>query len=101
MTGLGAAVTGAVACSWFGLWGEARQHGDTSAAQEAVEAMTIEKDWPILNELDQTGDWPGFVVRHAQSMADGHYHGHSTLAAVGTGLGCDRYWVRVAKKAAS
>ena len=91
---LGAAVTGAVACSWFGLWGEARRQDDAATVQEAIEAMATAKDWPILHEMDQTGDWPYFVEQAAEAMPGGLVRTTPLEEAVPTSLGCRRFWER-------
>lgn len=68
---LGAAVTGAVTCAWLDQYTEARQTGDATGVQEAADAMATSRDWPVLKEMEKSGDWPDAVWGLADHMAAG------------------------------
>jgi hypothetical protein len=81
---LGKSVTGAVACDWLQRWMSATRIGDSAAAQEAVEAMSTARRWPVLlqmirergyqgNALPLHGQgWPSNIVAAAREIAHGH-----------------------------
>jgi hypothetical protein len=90
---VGAKVTGTVACLWLRQWGEATRTGDTAAAEEAVKAMATARHWPILQEMNSTGDYPEVLWEDAAAMPRGYYvwNGHHRdLLAHAEGLGCAR-----------
>jgi hypothetical protein len=76
---LGAAVTSAVACGWFDVWWQARETGDTATEAAAIEAMASARQWPVLLEMEEEGDWPQAVWELADGMAGER--------VFGTGLG--------------
>lgn len=82
---VGARVSGAVACSWFSQWSQATAAGDSTAAQEAVDALSSATTWPVLLQMNVEGDYPEVVWELADQMAAG------TLSKdlIGPGLGCD------------
>lgn len=67
--GVGAAVTGAIACGWLDRWAAALDSGDQAAAREAVEAMATSRRWPILREMANEGGWSQTVWEYADEMA--------------------------------
>jgi len=67
---LGAEVTAAVSCAWIGQWVDATNEGDEASAREAVDAMATARDWTILHDMNQEGDWPEVVWEYADAMAD-------------------------------
>jgi hypothetical protein len=66
---LGAQVAGAVACSWIDRWVTARRAGDEDGARKAVEAMATASSWPVLDEMEDEGDYPEVVRQYATGMA--------------------------------
>lgn len=101
---LGSGVTSAVACGWLDQWAEAVKTGDTAAAQEAVEAMSTSRDWPILKqEHPQIGSaltiWEYadamrrddrqalLGVAGTETLPDGRVY--ELRPGYATGLGCD------------
>jgi hypothetical protein len=81
---LGAQVTGAVACAWLDQYAAAKKAGDEAAAQEAVDAMTTSRDWPVLKEMNSSGDWPEAIWEISDHMAAG-----DKLSDWSGGIGCD------------
>ena len=65
---LGAAVTGAVACSWIERWVQATDAGDAAGAAAAVAAMETSTEWPVLRHMDAEGDYPEVLWEHAAAM---------------------------------
>ena len=66
---LGAQVAGAVACAWIDRWVAARRAGDETRAREAVDAMATSTTWPVLQEMNDEGDYPEVVWELAAAMA--------------------------------
>jgi hypothetical protein len=66
---LGAQVAGAVACAWIDRWVTARRAGDEVGARAAVEAMATASSWPVLQEMEDEGDYPEVVRQYATAMA--------------------------------
>ena len=81
---LGAAVSGTVACTWFRRWLEARNRGDHAAVRAAIDAMATAKDWPILDEMSKTGDYPEVLRGYVGAMSDKRWDGGN----IDEGLGC-------------
>ena len=81
---LGKSVAGAVTCGWLQRWLSATRAGDGAAAQEAVDAMSTARRWPVLlrmvrergyrgNALPPHGrGWPSEIVTAAREIAHGH-----------------------------
>jgi hypothetical protein len=67
---LGAEVTSAVSCAWISQWVDATNDGDDAAAREAVDAMTTARDWTVLHEMNDEGDWPEVLWAIADAMVD-------------------------------
>jgi hypothetical protein len=85
---LGAAVAGAVACTWFKRWSDARRSGDAAGVREAIDAMATATDWPILQEMAESGDYPHVLEAFAAAMPSGLWYGRPLEGDVATGLGC-------------
>jgi hypothetical protein len=89
---LGVQVAGAVACSWIDRWVTAHRVGDEDGAREAVEAMATTSSWPILQEMEDEGDYPQVLRQYATAMAgDGFVPAGKPLTieeSYATALGC-------------
>ncbi|WP_395657191.1 hypothetical protein [Nocardioides sp.] len=68
---LGAEVTGQVACAWVGQFAEAKRTGDEFALQEAVGVMETAYRWPVLDEMNDRGDWPEWIWSMVDDMDAG------------------------------
>jgi hypothetical protein len=84
----GVLVAGTVACRWFKRWSEARRRGDSAGVQEAIDAMSTAKDWPVLREMAEKGAYPWVLERFAEAMPSGEWHGRPLEGDVDSGLGC-------------
>jgi hypothetical protein len=101
--GLGARVTGAVACAWLDQWAEGVRSGDQAAIDEATEAMSDSRDWPILREMADDGGWSQVIWEYSRDMRENDrkslldsagtetINGKTWVLGPGyaTGLGCD------------
>lgn len=85
---VGAAVGGAVACSWFRVWGEALGSGDTAAAEEAEAVLQGAGSWPIFEELAKEGAYPATVLEYADKMPSREWFGRPLLPEADKGLSC-------------
>jgi hypothetical protein len=65
---LGAQVAGAVACVWIDRWIAARRGGDEAVVREAVDAMATSTTWPVLQQMNEEGDYPEVVWGLAAAM---------------------------------
>jgi hypothetical protein len=86
---LGAAVAGTVACEWFKRWADARTANDGVKERQAIAAMATAKDWPILDEMTNEGQYPEVLLDFAAAMPSGHWYGRPLAPDVTSGLGCD------------
>ena len=68
---LGAEVVGDYACAWLGEYVDARAAGDAARAAEAVRVMGTSRQWPVLKEMDTTGDYPEVLWDFADQVAAG------------------------------
>lgn len=81
---LGADVSGAVACAWLGEFTKAHAAGDERRMDNATDALARSREWPILLEMDEQGDWSEVIWEYAEQIMDGELpEGYRT------GLGCD------------
>lgn len=71
---LGAKVAAAVACGWIDQWIAARRAGDVTAERAAVAGLASSREWPILREMNATGDYPEAVWGYADALARGGYY---------------------------
>jgi hypothetical protein len=68
---LGARVVAAVSCTWIEQWIDATAAGDTVAAQAAVDAMTTSSQWPIIQEMNESGAYGEVLQMHVDAMVAG------------------------------
>jgi hypothetical protein len=85
---LGAAVAGTVACQWFKRWADARRENDGAKEHAAVAAMATAKDWPVLNGMEEEGDYPEVLYAFAAAMRKGTWYGRPLAHDLNSGLGC-------------
>jgi hypothetical protein len=83
---VGAAVGGAVACSWFRAWGEALGSGDTATAEKAEAVLLGSGSWPIFKEMAKEGAYPATVIEYAKAMPSLHWYHRPLLPQVNKGL---------------
>ena len=90
---LGARVVGAVSCAWIEQWLRATETGDTVAAAQAIDAMDTSSEWPILQEMNESGAY-GQVL---QTMVDAMHNdglvppnGPALADSYRPGLGCSQ-----------
>ena len=57
----GAEVAGVYACAWFNAYENAKSHDQAAAQAEAARVLGTSRDWPILNEMNEAGDYPEVV----------------------------------------
>jgi hypothetical protein len=80
---LGADVSGAVACGWIAEFARAQEAGSQARMSAAVQALKTSKDWPILLEMDERGDYSEVVWEYADEVAAG-----AVPEGYRQGLGC-------------
>ncbi len=80
----GARVTGTVTCAWIERWQQSTRAGNEAEAAEAVAALQSSKDWPILLEMNDQGDYPEVLWEIADKVSAGHFP-----VGYKQGLGCD------------
>jgi hypothetical protein len=68
---LGAAVAGSYACAWLTEFERATGAGDDARAAEAVRVLGTSRDWPVLDEMNTSGDYPEAVWEYADQVAAG------------------------------
>ena len=68
---LGADIAGQYACSWISEFAAARTAGDQARADEAVRVMGTSRQWPVLQQMNPSGDYPEVVWDYADTMAGG------------------------------
>ncbi|MFL6060915.1 MAG: hypothetical protein ACJ72E_06775 [Marmoricola sp.] len=79
----GAKVSGAVACGWLEDWTRAHAAGDTTAEQQAVQALAGSHGWNVLQTMKSDGDYPAVLWEYADKIAEGQ-----DPAGYRSGLGC-------------
>lgn len=67
----GAEVVGAYTCSWLEAYENAVAHGQPGQADEALRVLGTSRDWPILAEMDEQGDYPEVVWQIADEAQAG------------------------------
>jgi hypothetical protein len=92
---LGASVVGTVACTWFQRWDRARHSGDRQGARAAIAAMHTARHWPILREMDKSGEYPEVLWAFADAMSSGRWYGRPLAGDVNSGLGCSGFGVHM------
>jgi hypothetical protein len=80
----GARVTGTVTCAWVERWQQSTRAGNEAEAAEAVAALQSSKDWPILLDMNDQGDYPEVLWEIADKVSAGHFP-----VGYKQGLGCD------------
>ena len=68
---IGADVAGKVACAWLDSYVAGVRSGDDARSSEAAAALATSRRWPILNEMDASGDYPEVVWEYADDLAAG------------------------------
>jgi hypothetical protein len=81
---LGADIAGQYACAWIADFADAKAAGDQARADEAVRVMGTSRQWPILVEMEKTGEYSDVVWEYADGMAAG-----KVPEGYDEGLGCD------------
>lgn len=81
---VGASVAGTVTCAWLERWQQSTRAGNEAEAADAVAALQSSKDWPILLEMNDEGDYPEVVWEYADDVSAGHFPG-----GYKQGLRCD------------
>jgi hypothetical protein len=86
---VGVQVAGTVACGWFDRWFTATDAGDTDAAAIAASALAGSREWPVLQQMAEEGDYPEGLWEYADALAgDGPLAGELTRATIDSGFGC-------------
>ena len=67
----GARVTGEVGCGWIAEWLRADRVGDDDARARAAAAMKSSRDWDVLRQMNDEGDWPEAFWQVADDVAAG------------------------------
>lgn len=67
----GAEVAGLYACAWLETFENAVAHDQAAAADEAAAVLGTSRDWPILNEMNEAGDYPEVVWDISDEVVDG------------------------------
>lgn len=68
---VGAKVTQAVTCGWLEVYAAGQEAEDEALVEDAVSAMAQSREWAILQEMADEGDWPGGIWQTADEMAAG------------------------------
>ncbi|GAB3247749.1 hypothetical protein [Nocardioides dilutus] len=68
---LGADVAGAYACAWFEAFDNAVAHDQADLASEAARVLGTSRDWPVLEEMNERGDYPEVIWELADKVATG------------------------------
>jgi hypothetical protein len=90
---IGTQVAGTISCLWLRQWGAAVNSGDTSAAEEAIEAMSTSRHWKVLTDVESTNGYSPLVWEIAEDMKRGYaeFDGHKRkLLPHAESLGCAR-----------
>jgi len=67
----GAEVVGAYTCGWLESYENAKAHDQGGQAERALRVLGTSHDWPILHEMDKTGDYPEVLWQIADEAAAG------------------------------
>jgi hypothetical protein len=68
---LGADVAGAYACAWLEAFDNAVAHDQARQANEAARVLGTARDWPVLDEMNDRGDYPEVIWDYADQVAAG------------------------------
>jgi hypothetical protein len=69
---LGADIAGQYACAWIAEFADAKAVGDQGRADEAARVMGTAREWPVLNQMEKTGEYSSVVWQFADEMAAGN-----------------------------
>jgi hypothetical protein len=86
---LGARVAGSIACAWLDRWSNGLAKGDTAEVQQAKDALSTSRDWPILQEMNKQGDYPKVIWDFATDRSGGSGFGPNTSHNYNISLGCN------------
>jgi hypothetical protein len=67
----GVEVVGAYACAWLESYDNAEAHDQPALAAEALRVLGTSRAWPILKEMDKTGDYPDVLWQIADEARAG------------------------------
>ena len=67
----GAEVVGAYTCAWLEAYQNAETHGQPGQAAKALQVLGTSREWPILKEMDKTGDYPEVLWQIADEAQAG------------------------------
>jgi hypothetical protein len=68
---LGADVAGAYTCAWLEAFGNATAHDQAGQAEEAARVLGTARDWPVLQEMNDRGEYPEVIWDYADQVAAG------------------------------
>ncbi len=68
---LGAAVAGAYACAWLEAYENADDPRPAARAAEAARVLGTARDWPVLNDMNESGDYPEVLWQLADTVQSG------------------------------
>jgi hypothetical protein len=68
---LGADVAGAYACVWFEAFDNAVAHDQAGLADEAARVLGTSRDWPVLDEMNDRGEYPEVIWELSDQVAAG------------------------------
>ena len=80
---LGAEVAGSYACAWLDEFATATDAGAAARAAEAARVLSTSHDWPVLDQMNPSGDYPEVLWEYADQAAAGQ-----VPAGYDGGLGC-------------
>lgn len=82
----------AVSCGWIEVWIDGKADANTDAVQQAIDAMSTSRDWPVFAEMSEVGEFPSGVWEYADAIAgDGTVVGGTILTveeSYQAALGC-------------
>ena len=68
---LGAEISGAVACAWLDEFKAATRAGAEQRVQRAEQVLATTHDWPVLQQMNDRGDYPEVLWQLADQAAAG------------------------------
>lgn len=93
---LGARVAGSVACSWFDQWNKAVASGDEERRLESLAALEASREWPVLLQMDVSGDYPEAIWEYVDvAAAGGTIEGRPLAQHLDPGLGCADFGIPI------
>lgn len=83
-------VTGTVTCAWVAQYDAATKAGDAAAVEQAQDALRTARQWPVLEEIVDEGDWSEAVWQYADIVVAGAptAEDREILGGIVDGLGC-------------